>query len=56
MPLRVEESKVNDKLLGNVEQLKSLKKHLQAYATDDPDWIYDVDAVDYAIKELERHG
>lgn len=54
MPLRVEETKVNDKLLGNVEQLKSLKKHLEAYLKDDFDWAYDVDAVDYAIKELSK--
>lgn len=55
MPLRVGKSKEDKGLFYITEQLKSTSRLLKEYAKDDPDWEVDIDAINYAIKELERN-
>lgn len=49
MPLMIGEDK---HLNRNIEQLKSLRSHLEEFAKEDLDWKFDILALDYAIDKL----
>ncbi|WP_160198553.1 hypothetical protein [Senegalia massiliensis] len=49
MPLTLEKEKCSDR---NIEQLKSLRSHLEEFAKEDLDWKFDILALDYAIDKL----
>jgi hypothetical protein len=49
MPLMIGEDK---HLNRNIEQLKSLRSHLEEFAKEDLEWKFDILALDYAIDKL----